>query len=60
MSKVEKKLTPKEVGATGGKSTLKKHGKKHFVEAGKKRWAKEKPYTPKEQKKDLKKAFESL
>lgn len=32
--------TPQAVGRKGGKTTLKKHGKKHYQEMGKKRWSK--------------------
>lgn len=32
----------REQGSKGGKSTKKKHGKKHFSEIAKKRWAEQK------------------
>ena len=36
----------KQLGARGGKATLKKYGKEHFSEMVKRRWAKVKKETP--------------
>ena len=35
-------MTVSDFAKKGGKATLKKHGKDHFKEIAKKRWAKEK------------------
>lgn len=39
--KKEVKNTMQKIASSGGKATLKKHGKDHFSKIAKKRWAKE-------------------
>lgn len=38
MSNEKKPITAQEAGSKGGKKTLKRHGRKHFVNAANARW----------------------